>query len=130
MPEDSEFSPDAGAGSGASYRVHLCFGPNCSERGSRALMQILEGAFAEAGLSGSVEVLATTCRNRCDDGPSLNVYPGPVFYNDIDAEAIRQIVNDHLKGGTVARQWLYRPRLETGKRRTLAAPILLERRRA
>jgi NADH-quinone oxidoreductase subunit F len=93
-------------------------------------MPILERAIAEAGLSGSVEVLATTCRNRCDDGPSLNVYPGPVFYNNIDAEAIREIVNEHLKGGNVARQWLYRPRLERGKRTALSAPIILERRGA
>jgi NADH-quinone oxidoreductase subunit F len=98
-----------------SYRVHLCFGPNCSERGSRALMPLLERAVREAGLSGRVEILATTCRNRCDYGPSLNVYPGPVFYNDIDREAIRDIVDCHLAGGELADAWLYRPNV-IGKR--------------
>src|SRR5262249_44531425 len=79
LPGDNGFGADAEATTVASYRVHLCFGPNCSERGSRALMSVLERAIAEAGLADAIEVLATTCRNRCEDGPSLNVYPGPVF---------------------------------------------------
>lgn len=92
-----------------TYRVHLCFGPNCTERGSRALLPVLERAIREAGLSGRVEVLATTCRNRCDYGPSLNVYPGPVFYNQIDSGAIQEIVAEHLTGGEVVGRWLFRP---------------------
>jgi len=98
-----------------TYRVHLCFGPNCSARGSRALLPVLERAIREAGLSGRVEVLATTCRNRCDYGPSLNVYPGPVFYNQIDGAAIREIVAEHLVGGEAARRWLFRPSAKTDR---------------
>ena len=56
-------------------------------------MPILERAVREAGLADRVEVLATTCRNRCDYGPSLNVYPGPVFYNLVDKTAISEIVD-------------------------------------
>lgn len=98
-------------GGESQYRVHLCFGPNCSGRGSAALWPVLEEAIAAAGLCGQVELLATTCRNRCDFGPSLNVYPGPVFYNGVDDEAIREIVERHLAGGEVADRWLYRPRI-------------------
>jgi (2Fe-2S) ferredoxin len=97
--------------------VHICFGPNCTERGSRALMPVLEQAVRDAGLSGQVEVLATTCRNRCDYGPSLNVYPGPYFYNGIDDAAVEEIVASHLAGGEVATSWLFRPRIETTRRR-------------
>jgi (2Fe-2S) ferredoxin len=65
----------------------------------------------EAGLSGQVEVLATTCRNRCDFGPSLNVYPGPVVYNGFNEQGIRQIqiVEQHLGGGDVVSEWVFRP---------------------
>lgn len=97
--------------------MHLCFGPNCTERGSRALLPVLEQAVRAAGLGGHVEVLATTCRDRCDYGPSLNVYPGPVFYNQIDENAIRDIVEFHLTGGMVADRWLFRPKIEGLKRR-------------
>jgi (2Fe-2S) ferredoxin len=114
LPGDEQ--PSAGGSASAEYRVHLCFGPNCTERGSRALMPILEQAVREAGLAGRVEVLATTCRNRCDYGPSLNVYPGPVFYNLLDRTAICEIVKSHLSSGIVADQWLFRPKIEGAKR--------------
>ncbi|MCA9878982.1 MAG: (2Fe-2S) ferredoxin domain-containing protein [Thermomicrobiales bacterium] len=100
-----------GEPAGARHRVHLCFGPNCSERGSRQLWPKLEQAIDEAGLTGDVELLATTCRNRCDYGPSLNVYPGPTFYNGVDADAIQEIVRDHLGSGHVCRRWVFRPTL-------------------
>jgi NADH-quinone oxidoreductase subunit F len=102
------------------YRVHLCFGPNCSGRGSRQLLPVLQLALLEAGLSEQVEILATTCRNRCDYGPSLNVYPGPVFYNELTEEAVLDIVERHLLHGTVADRWLYRPKLTCCGRRQAA----------
>ena len=113
----AEDRPLSFGGSESRYRVHLCFGPNCTERGSRALMPILESAVREAGLGGTVEILATTCRNRCEDGPSLNVYPGPTFYNWLDGRAIREIVNRHLAEGEVAEEWVYRPGSRGGVRR-------------
>ena len=115
FPEDKDRFPVADAE--RQYRVHLCFGPNCTERGSTALLPELEQAIEDAGLSGRVEILATTCRNRCDYGPSLNVYPGPVFYNEVDATAIREIVERHLKHGEIVNRWLFRPKLEVTRRR-------------
>jgi NADH-quinone oxidoreductase subunit F len=91
----------------SDFRVHLCFGPNCTPRGSRSLLPILQRAIFEAGLSDRVEVIASSCRARCEYGPSLNVYPGPVFYMDVTEEAIREIVQEHLVNGRPARQWLF-----------------------
>ena len=56
--------------------------------------------------------LTNICRNRCDYGPSLNVYPGPVFYNHLDRTAICEIVERHLCHGAVVDQWLFRPKIE------------------
>jgi (2Fe-2S) ferredoxin len=94
----------------ATYRVHLCFGPNCTPRGSRALLPVLESAVRRAGIADRVEIIATTCRDRCDYGPSMNVYPGPVFYNELTEEAIEEIVREHLVGGRTATRWLFRPK--------------------
>ena len=44
--------------------------------------------------------------------PSLNVYPGPVFYNLVDQAAISEIVTRHLGNGAIADQWLFRPKIE------------------
>jgi (2Fe-2S) ferredoxin len=60
---------------------------------------VLEAAVERAGLTGKVEITASTCRNRCEIGPSLNVYPGPFFYREVTPEAIQRIVTEHLMGG-------------------------------
>ncbi len=78
---------------------------------------MLEQAVHDAGLDGTVEILATTCRDRCDYGPSLNVYPGPVFYNQVNERAIQDIVACHLTRGEVADRWLFRPKVEGIRRR-------------
>jgi (2Fe-2S) ferredoxin len=90
------------------FRVHLCFGPNCTPRGSRDLLPLLHQALMTAGLSDEVEVIATSCRNRCETGPSVNVYPGPVFYAGVDAEAIERIVREHLAGGVPVERYRVR----------------------
>ncbi|MBA2518309.1 MAG: (2Fe-2S) ferredoxin domain-containing protein [Chloroflexia bacterium] len=91
------------------WRVHLCFGPNCTPRGSQALLPVLHQAIAEAGLADEVEVIASTCRDRCDYGPSMNVYPGPTFYNLLTAEAVQEIVAEHLAAGRPVDRWFFRP---------------------
>ncbi len=101
---------------GTSYRVHLCFGPHCTPRGSRSLLPVLEAAIDRAGLRERVEIIVTTCRNRCDYGPSLNVYPGPTFYNELTPEAIEEIVAEHLAAGRPIPRWFYRPKIIGGPR--------------
>ena len=57
-----------------------------------------------------MEVIATSCRNRCEWGPSLNVYPGPVFYAEVTPEAIEEIVREHLLGGRPVERYLFKQR--------------------
>lgn len=92
----------------ARYRVHLCCGPNCTRAGSRALLPVLEEEIAAQGLSGDIAVQETSCRNRCEQAPSVNVYPGPTFYNRLTPEGIRAIVRHHLRAGVPVRAWFFR----------------------
>lgn len=81
------------------YRAQMCLGKNCSPRGSQDLLALLEREVRAAGLADEVEISATSCRDRCDFGPSMNVYPGPVFYNYLDENAIEEIVASHFHLG-------------------------------
>lgn len=91
------------------YLVHLCFGANCTFAGSRKLLHVLEEEIAALGIADRVVLLPSTCRNRCDFAPSINVMPGDVRYNDLDADAVRRIAREHFAGGTVVQDFLYRP---------------------
>ena len=111
MWRDRSDHPGDEAEAAPSYRVHLCFGPNCTPRGSRALLPVLEAAVAAEGIGDRVEIIASTCRDRCDYGPSMNVYPGPVFYNELTPEAIEEIVREHLRDGRPVARWFFRPKI-------------------
>jgi (2Fe-2S) ferredoxin len=93
---------------GTRYRVHLCYGPNCTRAGSRTLLPVLEEEIATQGLTDDVAVQETSCRNRCEQAPSLNVYPGPTFYNRLTPDGIRAIVRQHLRAGVPVGAWFFR----------------------
>ncbi len=93
----------------APYRVHICCGPSCTRFQPKELLQALEGELAAQGLEEQVSIQLSACRNRCEQSPSMNVYPGPVFYNRLTAEAVRAIVRQHFSGGEPVREWLFQP---------------------
>lgn len=97
------------AGSAANSLVHICFGIHCTPNGARALLAVFEAEIAALGLADRVVVLPSSCRNRCDCGPSVNVMPGNVQYRNVDAAGARRIVREHLAGGAVVRDYLFRP---------------------
>jgi (2Fe-2S) ferredoxin len=93
----------------APYRVHVCCGPSCTRFNPKELLKALEGELAEQGLEDQVSIQLSACRNRCEQSPSLNVYPGPVFYNRLTPDAVRAIVRQHLSGGEPVQEWLFTP---------------------
>jgi (2Fe-2S) ferredoxin len=81
------------------YRVHICFGPNCSVRGSRSLVGQLREELLRLDIADEIEILETSCRNRCETGPSINIYPGPTFYRGVTPDVLRRIAESHLANG-------------------------------
>jgi len=78
------------------YRVHVCLGPNCGPNGSKRTLAAFEAEIARLGLGVDVELIATSCRGRCELGPSVNVYPGSVHYGHVDEIAAELICLQHL----------------------------------
>ena len=76
----------------------MCCGPNCGPKGSRQLVDFLEAEVARLALEDRVSVYPGGCQNHCDSGPTMVVYPGPVFYQEVDRARIRRIAAEHLAG--------------------------------
>jgi (2Fe-2S) ferredoxin len=93
----------------APYRVHVCCGPSCTQFNPKDLLKALEEEIAAQGLEDQVSIQLSACRNRCEQSPSMNVYPGPVFYNRLTPDAVRAIVRQHLTGGEPVKEWLFHP---------------------
>ena len=101
------------------YRVHVCCGPNCSQFQPKELLSALEDELRVLGIEDDVSLQLSACRNRCEQSPSMNVYPGPVFYNRLTPEGVREIARQHLTGGEPVQAWLFQP----GMRPTVANPV-------
>jgi (2Fe-2S) ferredoxin len=82
-----------------TYRAYICFGPNCGPKGSSALLAALEAELTAAGLGDTVSVLPTGCQAHCESGPTMVVYPGPTYYQQVDAARLTRIVREHFAGG-------------------------------
>ena len=96
----------------APYRVHVCCGPTCTRFNPKELLAALEDELRTLGIEDQVSIQLSACRNRCEQSPSVNVYPGPVFYNRLTPEAMRQIARQHLTGGGPVEEWRFRPGLK------------------
>jgi len=92
-----------------TYFVQVCFGRNCTPAGARTVFTAMEDEIAAQGLTECVTVLPSSCRNRCEFGPSVNVLPEMTQYAYMDAEGARRVVREHLKGGVPVAACLFRP---------------------
>ena len=74
----------------------MCCGRNCGPKGSRQLVDFLEDEVERLSLEDRVVVYPGGCQNHCDSGPTMVIYPGPVFYQEVDRQRIRRIALEHL----------------------------------
>jgi (2Fe-2S) ferredoxin len=94
----------------ARWRAYICCGPNCTQRRSPGLIDTMQREVDQAGLASDVEVMPGGCMKHCDEGPSLAIWPGPVYYEHVDAGRLRRIVREHLAEGRPIPQWFYHER--------------------
>ncbi|MDQ6694955.1 MAG: (2Fe-2S) ferredoxin domain-containing protein [Chloroflexota bacterium] len=81
------------------YRAYVCCGRNCGPKGSGELLDLLEEEVRRALLEEQVQVLPTGCQAHCESGPTMVVYPGPIYYQEISKDKLPRIVKEHFSEG-------------------------------
>jgi (2Fe-2S) ferredoxin len=98
------------------YRQHVFFclnrraegEPSCASLGAEAAFLRCKNDAREARLDG-VRVNRSGCLGRCTEGPVAVVYPDGVWYTYVDAEDVKDIVDDHLARGRRVERLLLGP---------------------
>jgi (2Fe-2S) ferredoxin len=98
------------------YRAYLCCGPNCGPKGAPSLVDFLEAEIERHGLEGQVTVAATGCQAHCESGPTMVVYPGPIYYQGIDSARLVRIAEEHLTNDVPIQEYFW-----TGVRKRILA---------
>ena len=93
------------------YRQHVFFccnqrdggRPSCNDKGATALRDYCKGKVKKLGLAGQgrVRVNMAGCLDRCEEGPTIVVYPEGVWYRYASEADIDEIVDSHLVNGRV-----------------------------
>ncbi|MEO6458441.1 MAG: (2Fe-2S) ferredoxin domain-containing protein [Chloroflexia bacterium] len=89
------------------YRAYLCCGRNCGPKGSGELLDFLADEVTRLGIEHQVTVLPTGCQSHCESGPTMVVYPGPVYYQAMDEGRLREIAKAHLRDGMPVQEYFW-----------------------
>ncbi len=88
------------------YRSHvlICTGTGCKSSGANEVKVKLQDELAKHNLLDEIKIVETGCHGFCEKGPIMVVYPEGVFYCELEADDMEDVVEEHLlKGRTVER---------------------------
>jgi len=78
------------------YRIIVCDGTSCINKGSRKLTAILREQLDKHGLADRTTIGLSGCLGMCDKGPIMVVNPGYTIYGRLTEADIPEIVEEHL----------------------------------
>ena len=93
------------------YRHHVFFCINkrdgervcCAGSGSVAMRDYAKIKAKQLGIHGEgrVRINQAGCMDRCEEGPTIVVYPEGVWYTYVDTEDLDEIFEEHLLHGRI-----------------------------
>ncbi|WP_426241774.1 (2Fe-2S) ferredoxin domain-containing protein [Nocardioides sp. LHG3406-4] len=85
---------------GHRHQALICRGPRCTAKGSDLIAEAVVLELMRLGQTDDdVLITHTGCQFPCNRAPVVSVQPDDVWYGDVDPDAARQIVAEHLVGG-------------------------------
>ena len=87
--------------------VLLCGGTGCQASGSTGVYEALSTELQRRRLESEVRVVIGGCRGFCSMGPVMDIYPGGIFYVQVQPTAISEIVEETLVNGRVIEKLCY-----------------------
>ena len=90
-----------------THHVFVCTGKSCSARDSAEVLEAFENNLKERGLLFGREakgknphgtILVTSCASIgfCSIGPAVMIYPDGVWYAQVSAADVAEIIEEHL----------------------------------
>lgn len=76
--------------------VKICCSTGCRAGGALKIIDAFKQELADHGLEDKIEIKKTGCRGFCENGPVMAVDPEDIFYNQVEARDVSEIVSQTL----------------------------------
>ena len=92
------------------YERHIliCAGTGCISSGTISVKDALENELKKHNLQDKVRIILSGCHGFCEKGPIFIVYPEDIFYCEVQAEDVPELVEEYLIKGNVVERLLYK----------------------
>jgi bidirectional [NiFe] hydrogenase diaphorase subunit len=90
--DDLQAIAETERGGRKAVRIRCCTAAGCLSSGSKAVIEGLEAAIAQAGLDDKVQVAEVGCMRLCCEGPLVQVDPDGLLYEKVTAADAPSIV--------------------------------------
>lgn len=82
--------------------------PSCANCNAQEMQEYAKKRVKQLGLAGpgQVRINKAGCLDRCEEGPTIVVYPEGVWYTYVDQSDIDEIVDSHLANGKIVERLL------------------------
>ena len=87
--------------------IAICVSTGCEALGVKGDLKAFEEQFKKQGLEGKVEIRETGCLGFCEKGPRIVIYPDEIFYFQVKATDVPDIVSKTLKNKEAIERLFY-----------------------
>ena len=74
--------------------IYICTGSKCKKNGSKHLSKFFNSSVKKHGLKGKIEVIKTSCTDRCKHGPVVCLQPENKWFLEVDDKVAELILKD------------------------------------
>lgn len=87
--------------------ITVCAGTGCLASGCESVTSAFREELEQQGLTGEVDVLTTGCHGFCERGPVVVIRPEDIFYEQVRAKDVSEIVSQTVVDGDIVERLLY-----------------------
>lgn len=95
--------------------IAACVSTGCQALGAQKVLEAFDEEIKKQGLEGKVEIKETGCLGFCEKGPRIVIYPEEIYYFQVKASDVPEIVSKTLINNEIVERLLYKDPV-TGKR--------------
>src|SRR4030043_254309 len=87
--------------------IAVCNGTACHPYGCAQLMEAFKQELSKQGLENKAELRITGCHGLCEKGPIVVIQPGDIFYQQVKAEDVPEILSETISKGNIVDRLLH-----------------------